>query len=150
MELWAIIVLSYLAFVFLSVIIVWIVSKNWGDWWVIPLFTILIAIWFPFYILVAIPSVFLDNRKKFKTFTIHKLTEDNKTTLRQMGFFEADDYVSCNNFSWVGFRLNGISVCYNGRVSCRYSIWLSEEEKHLLKIIKNLPNQEPKVFEGEK
>jgi hypothetical protein len=95
-----------------------------------------------------------DKAKNYKTFTIHELTEENKNTLRQLGFQEGE-FVSENNIYYKGFRYGYglIGISYNGRVFAKYDYALSKKQKHLMKQIKNLPrpiNYDLKIEELDK
>ena len=84
---------------------------------------------FIFICLIAMPFVwtyvfikFLDlvDKHTYTTFTIHALTEENRITLKQLGFKEGI-FVSATNFEYDGFKKCignvTISVCNNGRIS---------------------------------
>jgi hypothetical protein len=62
-------------------------------------------------------------KKDRKTFTIHELTENNKTLLREIGF-EEGSFISVDNLDYSGFRYGpgDIVVCYNGRCSFKYGL----------------------------
>ena len=100
----------------------------------------------PFILLIA-PFYFIDNKNpRYKTFTIHELTDDNKTTLKNLGFQEGE-FVSNNNIDYKGFRYNhgDIIVQHNGRVAVKYLYVISIEKKHIIKQIKNLPKDKKEV-----
>lgn len=94
----------------------------------------------PYYILISLYHFLTDDTTNYETFTIHELSEDNKTALKNIGFIEGE-YISYNNFDYKGFRnsQHNISILYNGRISIRYGNRLSREQKHLIKQIKALP-----------
>ncbi len=87
---------------------------------------------------------------KNETFTLFPLSEDNKTTLRQL-WFDEGTFVSHFNFEYQGFRkqINRtvIYIAYNGRVS----VWgdLTDEVKFLIKQIQELPELKLKAEESE-
>jgi uncharacterized membrane protein YgaE (UPF0421/DUF939 family) len=96
----------------------------------------------------------MHDNPNYKTFTIHKLTEENKNTLRQLGFQEGK-FVSNNNIDYEGFRYSDslIGISYNGRVFVKYLYRLSKEQKHLMEQIKALPkpiNYDEKIEELQK
>lgn len=79
---------------------------------------------------------YLEEEAVEKTFTIHPLTEENKITLRQLGFLEGKLW-SKANIEFDGFKFNKITVCNDGRVC----VWrgLPQDLKYLIKVIKDLP-----------
>ena len=94
----------------------------------------------PFWTIIAekFNDMGIDDYKR-KTFTIHKLTRENKIALKQMGF-EYGDFVSTSNLDYKGFRrgFGSIIVLPNGRVN--YSSKLNDKEKVIIEIIKLLPS----------
>jgi hypothetical protein len=103
----------------------------------------------PFLWLVSWYVFVIYDTHSYKTFTIHELTEENKVTLRELGFKEGE-FISNNNIDYKGFRYGYglIGVQYNGRVFIKYLYRMSKEQKHLMQQIKNLPkpiNVEEKV-----
>lgn len=111
------------------------------------IFTIVFSIYYPIAAIILPVVVLYSKNDKYETFTIHELTEANKTTLRELQFYERNDLVSATNFEYSGFRKHGISVCYNGRVSVRYKSWLGSKEKLLIDIIKKLPDDKKEKAE---
>ena len=109
--------------------------------------------------LIAMPFVwtyvfikFLDlvDKHTYTTFTIHALTEENRITLKQLGFKEGI-FVSATNFEYDGFKKCigsvTISVCNNGRVSVHGII--RPESAVLLNIIRALPSETYDELEGQ-
>jgi hypothetical protein len=124
-------------------------SKSLTDIFLIIIGFIVGLLFTPLLWLVAWHNYATFKTPQYKTFTIHELTEENKITLRELGFQEGE-FVSNNNLDYKGFRYNRgeISVLYNGRVSIKYLYRMSKEQKHLMQQIKNLPkpiNVEEKV-----
>ena len=104
--------------------------------YVLPLFMIV----FPIYFIGRNIGVLVGyNKHKRDYFTIHNLTTRNKNTLLEMGF-EYGEFISVNNINYKGYRYNHgrIVVLLNGRVN--YAFNLSDEEKVILELIKNLPD----------
>ena len=144
MNIYLIILLSYVAFICLFGLILLrkslgcsIFSKYFGSFILLGLmWTVLIPIFmiiWPYFL-----WKYLEEDAVEKTFTIHPLTEENKITLRQLGFLEGKLW-SKANIEFDGFKLNKITVCNDGRVC----VWrgLQEDLKYLIKVIKNLPNK---------
>lgn len=144
MNIYLIILLSYVVFICLFGLI--LLRKSLGQ-------SIFSKYFFPFILvsllwLVLIPIFmiiwpyflwkYLEEDAVEKTFTIHPLTEENKITLRQLGFLEGKLW-SKANIEFDGFKLNKITVCNDGRVC----VWrgLQEDLKYLIKVIKNLPDK---------
>lgn len=120
---------------------------------------VLIVILLFFICLIAMPFVwtyvfikFLDlvDKHTYTTFTIHALTEENRITLKQLGFKEGI-FVSATNFEYDGFRKCignvTISVCNNGRISV-YGV-MGHESKVLLNIIRALPSETSDELEAQ-
>lgn len=94
----------------------------------------------PIYILIKSIGVLVGyNKHKRDCFTIHSLTAKNKATLKEIGF-EYGEFISVNNIDYKGYRYNKgrIVVLLNGRVNHAFN--LSDKEKVILELIKNLPN----------
>lgn len=98
----------------------------------------------PIYVLIKSIGVLVGyNKHKRDYFTIHNLTAKNKNTLLEIGF-EYGEFISVNNLDYKGYRYNKgrIVVLLNGRVN--YAFNLSDEEKVILELIKNLPDTQIK------
>lgn len=86
------------------------------------------------------------NKNEFSRLNMHTLTEDNKTTLRQL-YFNEGEYTSITNFVYEGFKKKIgstiIYLAYDGH-GC---VWgpMTEEVMHYVRIINNLPSD----LEGE-
>jgi len=149
------VLIGYASFIFLNVqIAVFSNNRYFGviTWIFATLTATLIGIIVtPLLCLISFYYLLTYKTPKYKTFTIHELTEENKTTLRQLSFQEGN-FVSNNNLDYDGFRYNkgSIIVKYNGRVGMKYLWLMSREQKYLFKKIKELPKEEPrKAKEGE-
>ena len=144
----AIILLAYVAFIFLLGVVLAKIAigrlRHFRDY---AGFIIILLVWvilIPVGILIwpiFLYKILVDNKWTVEeTFTIHPLTEENKITLRQIGFKEGR-FVSHSNIDYEGFRYGygRITVCNDGRVC----IWCGDvkNKKHLIEIIKNLPNK---------
>jgi hypothetical protein len=150
MNIYLIILLSYVAFIFLMGVVGLKIAygkiRSFTDFIVIVAVSLLWLAIIPVGIFIwpiFLYKILVDDKWTVeKTFTIHPLTEENKITLRQIGF-EEGRFVSHSNIDYEGFRYGygRIIVCNDGRVC----IWCGDvkNKKHLIEIIKNLPN-EPK------
>lgn len=138
------ILIGYLAFIYFFGLILLrkslgcsIFSKYFGEFillglmWIV-LIPIFMIIW-PYFL-----WKYLEDDAVEKTFTIHPLTEENKITLRQLGFLEGKLW-SKANIEFDGFKFNKITVCNDGRVC----VWrgLPQDLKYLIKVIKDLPDK---------
>lgn len=148
MNIYLIILFSYVTFIFLlGVVLVKISIGRLRHFRYYISFILVLLVW-----VILIPvgifiwpiflyKILVDNKWTVEnTFTIHPLTEENKITLRQIGF-EEGRFVSHSNIYYDGFRYGygRIIVCNDGRVC----IWRDDikNKKHLIEIIKNLPNK---------
>ena len=148
MEWYLWLLIGYASWVFLTVLISLFTSRNYGFWYSIFIFVVAFLyglIVSPFLWLISLYRYLRYDKPSYKTCTIHELTEDNKTTLRQLGFQEGS-FVSNNNLDYDGFRYNKgeIYVLYNGRIGVKYLRMTSTTQNHLFKIIKALPKNETK------
>jgi len=137
--------IGYLSYVFISVVIGLIRARKYKFFVAIYLFVVAFIVGVlisPFLWLVSLYVWLLYDTPQYKTWTIHELTEDNKTTLRQLGFDERDEFISNNNISYGGFRWNkgDIYIAYNGRIGVKYLLRMSKEQKMLFNILKELPD----------
>jgi len=153
MELWLWILIGYATIVMINVL--WAFIKSSKSGFFISILIILSAfilglIVTPFLWLVALGRLYLYDTPKYKIYTIHALTEDNKTTLRQLGFQEGH-FISNNNMDYDGFRWNkgDIYVLYNGRIGVKYRYMTSFDQDHLFKQIKELPKGDESKKEEE-
>ena len=139
--------IGYLSYVFVSVVIGLIRARKYKFFVAIYLFVVAFIVGVlisPFLWLVSLYVWLLYDTPQYKTWTIHELTEDNKTTLRQLGFDERDEFISNNNITYSGFRWNGgnIYIAYNGRIGVKYLWRMSKEQKMLFKLLKELPDDD--------
>jgi len=156
MEWYLWLLIGYGTLVALNVLWVFVKKGSYGFFTNILLFIIAFIVGLvitPILCLIAFARFCLYNTPSYKTYTIHELTEDNKTTLRELGFQEGD-FVSNNNIAYSGFRYKKgkIYVGYNGRIGVKYVRFTSKEQDFLYKVIKELPEdksvkQESKPFE---
>ena len=150
MELYLWLLIGYGTLVALNVLFVSIKKGSYGFFTNILLFIIAFIVGLvitPILCLIAFARFCLYNTPSYKTYTIHELTEDNKTTLRQLGFQEGH-FVSNNNLDYDGFRYNKGEICvlYNGRINVKYLRMTTNKQDYLFKIIKELPkNEEEKI-----
>jgi hypothetical protein len=150
-------IIGYAVWVFITAFIKLLTTRNYGFF--VSLGTLILAFFVglvisPFLWLISLYYYFSYKTPSYKSFTIHKLSEDNKTTLRNLGFQEGE-FVSNNNIDYKGFRYNRgeVAVQYNGRVFAKYLFLLSKEQKHLIAQIKALPkpiNYNEKIEELQK
>ena len=144
MEWYLWLLIGYVVLIFINTVVGYIVGidrKNWTDILALIVVILIGLVITPFLWLIAFYYIIV--RKKnisYKTFTIHELTDENKITLRELGFKEGK-FCSLNNIDYEGFRYNGgeIAVQYNGRVFAKYDGRLSRKQKHLIEQIKKLP-----------
>jgi uncharacterized membrane protein len=137
--------IGYLSWVFVSVLIGLINSRNYGFFNTILYFIVGFiygVVVSPFLFFISLYTYLMYDTPQYKTWTIHELTEDNKTTLRQLGFDENVEFISNNNIAYGGFRWNNgeIYIAYNGRMGVKYLFRMSKEQKMLFKLLKGLPN----------
>ena len=135
--------IGYGSLVFLNVLWTFIIKGSYGFFTNISLFIVAYIIGLvvtPILCLIAFARFMLYKTPSYKTWTIHELTEDNKTTLRQLGFQEGH-FISNNNLDYDGFRYNKgeIWVLYNGRIGVKYLRMTTYTQDYLFKIIKALP-----------
>lgn len=137
--------IGYSSWVFISVAIALMQANRDGIFDTI--FKFIVAFIFglvvsPFLLLFSFYIFLLYDTPQYKTSSIHELTENNKVTLRQLGFDERDEFISNNNISYSGFRRNGgnIYIAYNGRIGVKYLWRMSKEQKMLFKLLKGLPD----------
>lgn len=151
---WWVLVVIYLALSF----VLWLIFVKRTDYKISSFKGVLIVILLFPICLIAMPFVwtyvfikffYLVDKHTYTTFTIHALTEENRITLKQLGFKEGI-FVSATNFEYDGFRKCidnvTISVCNNGRVSVHGII--KSESAVLLKIIRALPSEASNELEG--
>lgn len=149
---WVLVIYLVLSFV------LWIIFVKRTDYKISSFKDVLIVILLFPICLIAMPFVwtyvfikffYLVGKHTYTTFAIHALTEENRITLRQLGFKEGL-FVSATNFEYDGFKKRigntTISVCNNGRVSVHGII--KSESAVLLKIIRALPSEAPDELEG--
>ena len=137
--------IGYLSWVFISVAIGISRSKKIGFLGDILafIFAFIVGVFIsPFLWLISLYTFFLYDTPQYKTYTIHELTENNKVTLRQLGFLERDEFISNNNIAYSGFRWNRghIYIGNNGRIGVKYIYRMTKEQKMLFKILKELPD----------
>jgi len=151
MEWYLWLLIGYTALVFLNVLALFIIKREYiGFFGTILIFVVILLIGLiatPFLWLIDFARFCLYKTPSYKTWTIHELTEDNKTTLRQLGFQEGH-FVSNNNLDYDGFRYNKGEICvlYNGRINVKYLRMTTNKQDYLFKIIKELPkNEEEKI-----
>lgn len=142
---WVLVIYLVLSFVLWIIFIKRIDCKisSFRDGLIVILLFLICLIAMPFvWTYVFIKFLDLVDKHTYTTFTIHPLTEENRITLKQLGFKESI-FVSATNFEYDGFRKCigsvTISVCNNGRVSV-HGVMRSESEV-LLNIIRALPSE---------
>ena len=149
MEWYWILLIAYGVLIFLNTLDIYIFKtkhKGLDDILVFPIIFLIGVLITPFLWIISF-AYFIGNRaSNSETFTIHKLTEENKIALRELGFSEGS-FVSAENISYQGFRnlSQGIRILYNGRVSIRYKYTLSRKQKFLIKQIKSLKDPHKKI-----
>ena len=157
MEWYLWLLIGYASWVFITALIKLLTTRNYGFF--VSLGILVLAFFVgvvisPFLWLISLYYYFGYETPQYKSFTIHPLSEDNKTTLRELGFQEGE-FVSNNNIDYKGFRYNRgeIAVQYNGRVFAKYVFFLSRKQKHLISQIESLPkpiNYDEKIEELQK
>ncbi|MCK9319857.1 hypothetical protein [Methanoculleus sp.] len=147
MEWYLWLLIGYGSLIFLNVLALFIIkNETIGFFGTILLFIIMLLLGLiitPFLWLMAFARFCLYKTPSYKIYTIHKLTEENKTTLRQLGFQEGE-FVSNNNLDYEGFRLGkgDIYITLNGRMGIKYRYFTSVEQDYYFKILKALPKGE--------
>jgi len=145
MEWYLWLLIGYGVYVFISVLVAIINAKVYGFFDFIFKFILAFIVGLaisPFLWLISFYIFLGYDTPQYRTFTTHELTEDNKVTLRQLGFDERDEFISNNNIAYSGFRWNGgnIYIAYNGKIGVKYLWRMSKEQKMLFKLLKELPN----------
>lgn len=143
-EWYFIVLIFYVVLILINVSVAFFETRTYGFWSSLLVFLTMFVIGLlvtPFLWLVVFYELLTFDRHGYETFTIHELTEDNKTTLRNLGFQEGN-FVSNENCDFSGFRVQdnlNIKIQYNGRVAVKYLYALNKEQKIMIKLIKNLP-----------
>ena len=148
------VIIGYVIYVFVSTFVAWGISDTRKHWYnvievfVAALFSLVVT---PFIWLVSVFFTWHNDGVQYKTFTIHALTQENKVTLKNLGFQEGE-FITGSNMTFKGFKNYSLQVYIqkNGRVSIKYRFFMNMKQKQMVDIIKNLPKPIDKEKEIEK